>query len=117
MFSPVVLIVLLLVVFVGWILFHFTDVRLGWTVVRGLFGANGNAFSDFRSVTLLENNLFLLIAAVIGCTPLVRDLSGRFADNPAWRGCRNVLIPIVLLLLSTCALVGESYNPFLYFQF
>ena len=108
---------LLFVVFVGWILFHFTDIRLGWTVVRGLFGANGNVFSDFRSVTMLENNLFLLIAAVIGCTPLVRNLSERAAANPVWRGCRNVLIPIILLLLSTCALVGESYNPFLYFQF
>ena len=108
---------LLFVVFVGWILFHFTDIRLGWTVLRGLFGANGNTFSDFRSLTLLENNLFLLIAAIVGCTPLVRRLSEHAADNPAWRGCRNVLVPIVLLLLSTCALVGESYNPFLYFQF
>ena len=26
-------------------------------------------------------------------------------------------VPALLLLLSTCALVGESYNPFIYFQF
>ena len=27
------------------------------------------------------------------------------------------LIPVALLLISTAALVGASYNPFLYFRF
>ena len=108
---------LVLVVFLGWILFHFTDIRLGWTVVKGLVGGNGNALSNFRSLTLLQNNLFLLAASVLACTPLVRNLSEHFARSAFWRGCRKSLIPILLLLLSTCALVGESYNPFLYFQF
>ena len=109
---------LLLVVFFGWILFHFTDIRLGWTVFLGLFGGNGNAFSDFLTLTMLQNNLFLLMAAALVCTPLLKTLSDRLAERAAWwRGCRSVLIPIIFLLLSTCALVGESYNPFLYFQF
>ena len=63
------------------------------------------------------SNLFLLAASVLACTPLVRNLSEHFARSAFWRGCRKSLIPILLLLLSTCALVGESYNPFLYFQF
>lgn len=108
---------LVLIVFLGWILFHFTDIRLGWTVVKGLVGGNGNSFSNFRSVTLLQNNLFLLAASILACTPLFRNMSDLLAQNAFWRGCRKSLIPIVLLLLSTCALVGESYNPFLYFQF
>ena len=108
---------LVLIVFLGWILFRFTDIRLGWTVVKGLFGLNGNAVSDFLSVTMLENNLFLLLVSAIACTPLPKALSDRLAVNGVWAGCRKALFPIVLLLLSTCALVGESYNPFLYFQF
>lgn len=108
---------LVFIVFIGWILFRFTDIRLGWTVVRGLFGLNGNAPSDFLTVTMLQNNLFLLLVSVLACTPLPKMLSDRLAENEIWSGCRKVLLPIVLLLLSTCALVGESYNPFLYFQF
>ena len=108
---------LVLVVFWGWIIFHFTDIRLGWTVFRGLFGLNGNAVSDFFSVTLLQNNLFLLLVSAVVCTPLARKVSDALAVSPLWRGCRSALIPVILLLLSTCALVGESYNPFLYFQF
>ena len=108
---------LILVVFFGWILFHFTDIRLGWTVVKGLFGLNGNTFFDFSSLTMLQNNHFLLILSAIACTPLLRRVSDFLAFSSIWEGCRRSLIPIVLLLLSTCALVGESYNPFLYFQF
>ena len=111
---------LLLVVFWGWILFHFTDVRLGWTVFAGLFGANGNAASDFVTRTLLENKLFLLSASVLACTPIARKLGERLERRfPGERFAlfRYCVIPVLLLLLSTCALVGESYNPFLYFQF
>ena len=116
---------LLFVVFTGWILFHFTDVRLGWTVFLGLFGANGNAGTDFVSVTLLRNNVFLLAVSAIACTPLVKTMA-----NGAARRLRRsragtrlhdfaayVLFPILLLLLSTASLVGDSYNPFIYFQF
>ena len=28
-----------------------------------------------------------------------------------------IVFPIILLLLSTASLVGDSYNPFIYFQF
>ena len=108
---------LVLIVFLGWILFRFTDIRLGWTVVKGLFGLNGNAASDFLSFTMLENNLFLLLISAVACTPLPKAVSDRLAAYGVWAGCRKALFPIVLLLLSTCALVGESYNPFLYFQF
>ena len=116
---------LLFVVFTGWILFHFTDVRLGWTVFLGLFGANGNAGTDFVSVTLLRNNVFLLAISAIACTPLVKTMA-----NGAARRLRRsragtrlhdfaayILFPILLLLLSTASLVGDSYNPFIYFQF
>ena len=116
---------LLFVVFTGWILFHFTDVRLGWTVFLGLFGANGNAGTDFVSVTLLRNNVFLLAVSAIACTPLVKTMA-----NGAARRLRRsragtrlhdfaayILFPILLLLLSTASLVGDSYNPFIYFQF
>ena len=116
---------LLFVVFVGWILFHFTDVRLGWTVFLGLFGANGNAATDFVSITLLKNNVFLLAVSAIACTPLVKTMANgagtRLRRSRSGERLFNlmayIVFPIVLLLLSTASLVGDSYNPFIYFQF
>ena len=112
---------LVLVVYIGWIIFHFTDARLGWTVFTDLFARSGNALSDFTTQTLLENNLFLLIAGVVACTPLVKRIGEKLDQTlegvGLWRVTRNVILPVALLLLSTCSLVGESYNPFIYFQF
>ena len=112
---------LILVVYFGWIIFHFTDTRLGWAVFADLFALNGNAASDFVSVTLLENNLFLLAVSILACTPAVPALTAaleqRYGNVKLWQITRNAVVPVALLLLSTCALVGESYNPFIYFQF
>jgi alginate O-acetyltransferase complex protein AlgI len=111
----------LLAALFGWILFHFTDIRLGWTVFADLFGAYGNPLSDFVTRTLLGNKIFLLLFSALACTPLISSLGKRldlrFGEARAWRVLRDCLVPVALLLLSTCMLVGESYNPFLYFQF
>ncbi len=121
------LIYTLLVVFVGWILFHFTEISLGWTVFLALFGANGNAASDFVTLTLLKNNIFLLAASILACTPLIKTLGNilsrqaRLSSGPGfgklWNFSVYCIIPLLLLLLSTASLVGDSYNPFIYFQF
>ena len=68
---------------------------------------------------------FLLAVSAIACTPLVKTMA-----NGAARRLRRsragtrlhdfaayILFPILLLLLSTASLVGDSYNPFIYFQF
>ena len=68
--------------------------------------------------------LSVLIIAILACTPLVKKLGEVLQDRAASESKAltvlnviNVAGPIVLLLLSTAALVGDSYNPFLYFRF
>ena len=41
---------LLLIAMLGWVLFRFSNLGLAVTVVRGLFGGNGNPLTDFQSV-------------------------------------------------------------------
>lgn len=116
---------LLLVVALGFVIFCYTDLELGWTVIRSLFGANGNAFSNFFLEIEIQGSIFLLIAAVIACTPLFRifcDRAAKFCHAHGHLGtCWDILyysvLPVCLLLLSTACLVGDSYNPFIYFQF
>lgn len=116
---------LLAVIYFGWIIFRFTDVRLGLTVFRALFGGNGNPGSDFASVTYLKNNLFLLAFCILVSTPLLKALGARLGRalrrTPGgarfWDAVIYAVIPVALLLLSTASLVGDSYNPFIYFRF
>lgn len=115
---------LLIVVYFGWILFKFSSMSAVGTTLFGMFGLNGNAFTDFATTTVLKSNLFFLIMAVIAATPFAKkSIQALFkrADNYAGTSAVATVLrvswPIVLLLLATITLVGNSYNPFLYFQF
>jgi len=116
---------LLLVVILGWVIFRFTNTQLCIAVLRSLFGANGNPLTSFSAETMLKNNIFLLMAAIFASLPVMRLLRIRleqFAKSHGkivnvWNFVFYSVIPVILLLLSTAALVGDSYNPFIYFQF
>ncbi len=115
--------VLVLVTF-SWIIFKFTDMALLGTAVRGLFGLNGNGFTSGAVKLLFTNNVYFLCLAAAACTPLgrmahtmLRNLGRRneafYCVSAVW----DVIYPAACLILAAMALVGDSYNPFLYFQF
>ncbi len=116
---------LLFVSCLGWVIFRFTNMQLGGTVLSGLFGLGGNPLSDFYTLTTLKNNVWLLLVCILACTPLPamlgKRISARLKNRPLGHGvCDAVqyaVLPVALLLLSTAALVAGSYNPFIYFQF
>ncbi len=115
---------LILIVFFGWILFRFSSTSDIFAVLRGMLGLNSNAFTDFETTTLFKSNVFILMFCLLVSTPIVRKIGGvmryTFIDKKPMfiiYSIGRILIPLVLLLLSTAALVGDSYNPFLYFQF
>ena len=112
----------LIVVYFGWVLFRFQDMAVIGAVLRGMFG--GAAWSTFEATTLIKNHAFFLPAAVVCATPLFAVLSRGWARlgerNRAAAVSYSVaqlVWPLVLLFVSTVMLVGNSYNPFLYFQF
>ena len=116
---------LLAVAMLGWVIFCYSDLSLVKTLFGSLFGLYGNGFTDWMLNLELQNSMFLYAAAMIGCTPAVKLLcealekkaygSGKWAE--VWNVLYYSVLPVILLLLSTAALVGDSYNPFIYFQF
>ena len=114
----------LAVVYFGWILFKFSDMSYLGHVLLGMFGLNKNGFINMEVRVNFQNNIFFIIASVIACTPLLRDVYhvvrkkfGRIMAVSYVYAAIEVAGPVVLVLLATMALVGNSYNPFLYFQF
>lgn len=116
---------MILVMLISRALFRFGNLSYSFAVIRGMFGLNGNALYDFSTVTLLKNNLYLIIFAVIAVTPLIRNILLKIKVGMdkffLTRGISNLVaygvIPVALLILSTAALVGAKYNPFLYYRF
>ncbi len=115
----------LIIVYFGWILFKFERLPLIWTVLKGLFCQNANPFTNYEAEIMLKSNVFLLVVACIACIPVsklvkkgITALAVKFGNAGATIGwVLTAVYPCVMLVLSTALLVGNSYNPFLYFQF
>lgn len=114
----------LFIVVVGWVFFYFDDVsRLG-QMLRLMFGFSGQAGVMPTDTILLKNHLVFFIVAIIACIPvskLAKALLIRFSRRgtvqEAVAGAVGIVYDVALLFFSTAALVGASYNPFLYFRF
>ncbi|MCI9405770.1 MAG: MBOAT family protein [Oscillospiraceae bacterium] len=114
---------LLFAVTISWSLFYFTDLSRLWTFLQTLFGAQGAGLWDIQLEVELLNHLFWLIAAVIGCMPILpwAKEKWKLLQKPRWAPFfeNGVGMAWNLLVLFLCAafLAGQSYNPFLYFRF
>ena len=114
----------LFVISFGWMIFRCDKLSYVGKIFLGLFGLTGNGFTNYETTTALKANFIFLIVAILACTPLVKTLGEVLQERAASESKAltlmnviNVAGPILLLLLSTAALVGDSYNPFLYFRF
>lgn len=114
----------LFIIVVGWVFFFFDDVsRLG-QMLKLMFGFSGQAGVLPTDTVLLKNHLVFFLVAIIACIPvskLVKALLIRFSRKgpvqESLAGAAGILYDVALLFFSTAALVGASYNPFLYFRF
>ena len=116
---------LLTVTVLGWVLFRFTNMEVGLSLAKSMFALNGNPLTDLTAQIQLQSHAYLLLVSAIASTPLMKwvrvKLETSAQERPAIKGLFNLLfysvLPVILLLLSTACLVGDSYNPFIYFQF
>ncbi|MGN0298300.1 MAG: MBOAT family O-acyltransferase [Lachnospiraceae bacterium] len=120
--KPLGHIYLLAVIYFGWVLFKFEDFQVMTAVWKRMFHF-GETFLSLEVSTILKNQLYFMIICILGSTPLFKELWKKItavSEGKAWGivvDCFDILVPPVLLILSLMALAGDSYNPFLYFQF
>lgn len=112
----------LIAVTVGWVIFRFDSFEPLKIALSGMFGFSDIKFIDLQTTSALKGNIFLILFCIIASTPLYRKLRSMLnnSDNKFAQTlylAENIILPTILLILSTFALVGNSYNPFLYFRF
>ncbi len=111
----------MLVVLIGWVFFYFEDLSAIKAFFAAAFGANG--FSDVTQKALIMNYIAVLLVGAVFSLPVFPSISAfgdRLSEKRGGRVVVNVLcvaFSVGALWISTAALVGSSYNPFLYFRF
>ena len=100
----------------GWVLFAITDFGKLGAYLGHMFSG---VFFDSGAAYLLRSFWLVLVLAVIGCTSLPKQLWGRWEAGmkPAVSDGLRTVWMVLVLLVSVAFLVGDSYNPFLYFRF
>lgn len=108
------------VAFFSTMLFKFNDLGALGQAVANIFVSNGKGFSDVSTNLIFRNNVFFIIVALIACTPIIPAISNLCQRHALTRKIYTVIgtvTPVVMIVISALALAGDSYNPFLYFQF
>ncbi len=118
---PIRRLVTLFLVTLSWTLFYYEDLHLGFTHILALFGRSWTGtvpLADEKRLLLLGKYALPLLLLGVCSTPLCKNLGER------WRkaGPRSFLLgatilSVGLLLFSLLFLIGQSYNPFIYFRF
>lgn len=107
----------LLLIIIGWVIFASDDVSVLLPYLGSMFGANG-AIGGMDVYTLLTKAVLLIICCVASTElPKKLFLSAAGAMNEKAAFTLKSVLMIVLLALSMILLIGDSYNPFLYFRF
>lgn len=107
----------LLLIVIGWVIFASDDVSVLLPYLGSMFGANG-AIGGMDVYTLLTKAALLVICCVASTElPKKLFLSAAGAMNEKAAFTLKSVLTIALLALSMILLIGDSYNPFLYFRF
>lgn len=110
----------LLLVAVSFIIFNANGMKEAISDIAAMFGTQGYPLITTETLYYLRSYAVVIVLAVIGSTPLIKNAVQRLQQYPAVRRITNIAEPavmVVLLLTITAYLVDGSFNPFLYFRF
>ncbi|MBQ7692293.1 MAG: MBOAT family protein [Oscillospiraceae bacterium] len=105
----------MLVVILAWVFFRSPDIQSGWHFIGCMFGVHARGFADGFFTETVKATYTVLIPALIGVTPLVKNLFD-------WLKKRNLIFfeniwLMLVFFFSVLEIISASYNPFIYFNF
>ena len=109
-----------IVILIGFGIFYFENLSQLGNFFKNLVGFNSNRFIDEFTKLSVNNNLYLLIIALICCFPIAKLISklAEKKDSVLYLvSSVKAAANIALLLVSSILLVDATNNPFLYFRF
>jgi len=109
-----------LAVLISFVIFNASDMREAFSYIGGMFGASSIPIINSEMLYYLRSYAVVIVLALIGSTPIVKNLALKLEAGAKSGKLIKVLEPVTvaaLLVIMTAYLVDGSFNPFLYFRF
>ncbi len=110
----------LFIVVIGFVIFNNENLHTIGLTLQGMFGLLKIPILNAEAVYYLRSYAIIILIAIIGATPVMKNLIHWGIKHNKSEKLINGLEPVFLLsllLLVTGYLVDSSFNPFLYFRF
>lgn len=108
----------LFIVVLSWVMFDLDGVGNIFKFYSNLFIIGANGIVDSTGLYILSTSWKIILIAMIGSTTVVKKLLDNLKSRFGMKGYIAVSVYyLVIFILSVSFLVGESYSPFLYFNF
>ena len=108
----------LFIVVISWVMFDVDGVRNIFKFYSDLFVFGANGVVDSYGKYLFATSWKILLIAILGANTMMKTLIENIKSRFGKKGYIAVSIYyLILFYLSISFLVGESYSPFLYFNF
>lgn len=100
---------------VGWVIFACDDMSILVPYLKSMFGMG--AAASTMSHYYLNSYGALLVVGALGSLHFVHDLPAKIVKNDKILQVMGFVFSLAMLALSVAFIIGDSYNPFLYFRF
>ena len=110
----------LFLIVVGWTVFYYTDMGCLGKHLGAMFGIGAAGLSDPVTMAVIRKYTVLPLIAAIASLPILPRLKAWLGKHEKFEGAADIVSLVcltALMLLSMIFIVGQSYNPFIYFRF
>ena len=104
-----------LIAVVGWTIFYYTDLSALGQALGALFGIGVSGLTDPAAIAVLRSYGIWALGAFVLSLPIVPAISERLPKK--LRDLLGIVLTLLLFGASLLFLIGQSYNPFIYFRF
>ena len=99
----------------SWSIFYYTDLSSVAQALGALFGVGISGASDAAAVAVLRTYGIWALGAFVLSLPVVPAVAEKLPGK--LRGVLEISLTVLLFAASLLFLIGQSYNPFIYFRF
>jgi len=110
----------MVLVMISWVIFYYPSLSQSFEHIGAMFGLGGAVLMDAASLQIIKTYSFFPVIAFAASLPmaaLVKRGMARLRLSVRTAECAQLVWLSICFVLSVLFLVGQTYNPFIYFQF